>query len=218
MTCKRCQEQLPEYVGGSVEERASGAVAAHLETCADCREAHAEWMLLRTTLESSVATRTIVPPRYLAPPRSPEPPLSLAQPRSLEPERRAAPAGSGLPESPLARRSAVMEIVRASRGQATAPSEPSREPSATATPMSAPTRRAPTEPPETSVPAATAPSVPPSEPSATAPKPEPTHTAIATGIVAGRIVGPDGRARAEIWVVAEQAVGPAEEVRAFTDC
>lgn len=74
-----------------------------------------------------------------------------------------------------------------------------------------------TAPESTPPPAPTAtPSEPSRPPSETPAMPEPTHIAIATGIITGRVLGPDGRPRAEIWVVAERATGPIDEVRTFT--
>lgn len=51
--CDRVRESIPDFVGGSLDAEERGAVAAHLELCAECREEAALVELLLASKESA---------------------------------------------------------------------------------------------------------------------------------------------------------------------
>lgn len=60
MNCEEIKINLPEYIDGKLDEKTSGIVRSHLETCAACRELHSE---LNSFLNFTDSFPEIEPPR-----------------------------------------------------------------------------------------------------------------------------------------------------------
>ena len=134
----------------------------------------------------------------------------LLTPERIRETRQADAAGVDRPTASPPSLALVDRLIASPTAPPTPPaaaSPPPIEPRDTASP--------PDPPPAATAPPEESPTAPPTT-IPTLPAPTATGAPITTGIVAGNVVGPDGLPRAEIWVVAERAVGDGVEARTFT--
>lgn len=60
--CKRYEDQLPFYVAGTLPPATTSAIERHLQHCASCRQALADWRLIARRVQSASNRRALGPP------------------------------------------------------------------------------------------------------------------------------------------------------------
>src|SRR5437016_2149949 len=104
MNCNEAREQLHDYQRGRLDGEARARIAAHLESCADCRRAAAAESALSSLLADKL-------PRHAAPPslqrRLAAQVTAPVAPRVRRPGRYSAPIASALAAAAL-----VLAVVR----------------------------------------------------------------------------------------------------------
>ncbi len=54
LTCERCSELLPGYLDGVISFSEQRAFAAHIESCAECREGLARYKAIPAVIRSAI--------------------------------------------------------------------------------------------------------------------------------------------------------------------